>query len=51
MNKYESESQLLFVSNEANFSNNSIGSQNRFKVNLADSPLKIELFRSHLSEN
>jgi len=40
MNKYESDSQLLFVSSEANFSNNGIGNQNHFKVNLADSPLK-----------
>jgi len=40
MNKYESESQLLFVSSEANFSNNGIGNQNHFKINLADSPLK-----------
>ena len=40
MTKYENDSQLLFVTSEANFSNNSIGNQNHFKVNLADSPLK-----------
>ena len=40
MNKYENDSKLLFVSSEANFSNNSIGNQNHFNVNLADSPLK-----------
>ncbi len=40
MNKYERDSQLLFVSSEANFANNGIGNQNHFKVNLADSPLK-----------
>lgn len=40
MTKYENDSQLLFVTSEANFSNNGIGNQNHFKVNLADSPLK-----------
>ena len=40
MSKYENDSQLLFVTSEANFSNNGIGNQNHFKVNLADSPLK-----------
>ena len=40
MNKYERDSQLLFVSSEANFENNGIGNQNHFKVNLADSPLR-----------
>jgi len=40
MNKYERDSQLLFVSSEANFENNGIGNQNHFKVNLADNPLR-----------
>ena len=40
MTKYENDSQLLFLTSEANFSNNGIGNQNHFKVNLADSPLK-----------
>ena len=40
MSKYEKDSELLFVTSEANFGNNGIGNQNHFKVNLADSPLK-----------